>query len=881
MPVINHGHLITYIILTILSFSACSDGTSNQSENGDTDIAESDGDSIPDGDRSNDDGDLDETMPECHIDTDCEDSEVCHEGQCREPVYPAVSEFATIRANYELNSENLLVNGRTITPAGEAVFVGVQPNRLALTPDGNFAVVNEATWGTRGGKANRGNYALRVVDLSSMEVVDTQSPPTNAVWHGLHLQAGSPLTVWTTGGKDNRIHEFELSTEGHLLFRRSISIDGCYTTDILLDAAGQTAYVTCLKSSTLALSGSVQKVDLQSETILAKTSLAGAFYLGLSPDESDLWVTSIATEVRPAEGDTVTIFDATDLGFKQSVHVGLGAEGIQIVSERNEVFVACNRSDDIYVLDLQSYAIKESLSLHEDTAPLKGMYPVRLWVDSDSHRLYVAASHENALAVIDLATKKTLGFIPTGWYPNDLALTPDGTSLIVSNGRGTGDGPADYPGPGVAGPGRNLRGTISKISLPNDSELVDYTEQVALNNNRQAQFFDFSNGNDTPLPSPDADPIPSEKIKHIFFILKENFSYDCAYGDFERGVGNPDYLLWGEDILPNQRKLAREFTLFDNFYCESDSSLDGHQWAAAGIETDFNEKYNWHASDFGTIACSLTPGTAPESDYILPHLIKQGIDAFGFGGIENFGAESLTVYAENLMPGYEWNTVPDVTDVSRAELFQEEFARRLEEGTIPSYSWIFLGNNHAFGLTVGEPIPEYWVAENDLAVGMVIDTIARSSIWENSLIFITEDDAQSGNDHIDKHRCPALAVGPYVKRAYLSSVLYTINNFHKTAELLLGSGPMHRLDNRAIGMYDIFTARPDLTPYEGVLDEVPRTIYEGPENSLTRMSARMDWSAIDRNPDANELYWRYRKGSEPPPASVYYRYRELEEEDEY
>lgn len=846
-----------------------------------------------------------------------------------EPALPQINDIALRPATYELNQENWLINGKRITPAGVDVLVGTQPSRVLLTPDGTHALVNEATWGSFPRDGNRGTYFMRVVRLSDMTLTQTVLSPSTALWHGMDLLITDTTTLWATDGKENNVVSFALAATNYLTALSIIPLPDCYSADVAADARRRRLYVTCLASDSANLSGHVLRVDLAAgaatgSVAATSTNLPGAFHASLSPDGDTLYVASIATAALPEDGDLVWALDPDTLAVKKEIRVGWGPAGLTVAPGRNELYVPCNRSDDVYVIDLATNTVKTAISLHHRPAPLKGLYPVRAAVAPGEKTLFVTTSHENAIAVVDLEEREVKGFIPTGWYPNDVAVTPDGGTLVVSVGRGVGDGPnvlsaessgEDVASPGLdtgskhaatptqdvhsqglrtasfednsrpelTAPGRALRGSISKIAVPDAATLAAYTQQVEDNNNVQSLYFDFSRGNATPLPSPGAPTAASDKIRHVFFILKENFSYDAAFGDHETGNGDPAYVLWTEDVIPEQRKLAREYTLFDNFYCEADSSLDGHQWAAAGIETDYLEKVSWHAvhEQLGVPAVSLTPGTVPLSRFILPHLIDQGIDALGFGGLENFGIDAFGKYRENYIADFGWNTTPDRTDVARAEQFREELARLVSSNKVPAFSWIFLGNNHAFGLRIGEPIPEYWVGENDKAVGMVVEAISQSPIWEHSLIFITEDDAQSGLDHVDKHRCPALAIGPYVKRGYVSSVMYTINNFHKTVQLLLGSTPMHRLDERAIGMYDIFTIEPDFTPYQAVGRDVPRTLYTGGDEKLLAMSAAMDWTEIDKNPNAGEFYWRYRKGTAPPKRSVVYKYwRPAEDEDD-
>lgn len=864
------------LLLLAVLLAACSfmsddddDDTAPVTDDDDDDITTTDDDDTDDG---------------CTTWKDCDAPLTCRNRECVTPALPVTNAWATDLATYDINTDNLLIGGKRITPVGERLWMGTQPTRVLLARNGKYAVVNEATWGSES-TSNRGIYYLQVVDTASWEVVSKVTPESKAVWHGLAVvESGDTTHVWSTDGPPGNLNAFNLDVDGQLSQFREIPIEGCYSSGLAVSADESLAYVTCMNSGTGALNGKLAKINLDTDAVTMVEDLPGAFSPVLSPDGARLFVASISTAARPEEGDVVWVFDTATGSQIREIRVGWAPQGMVFHPVRNELYVACNASDEIFVLDAASLDVERVIPLHNDPAPLKGYYPVWFDFTADGSRLYIAASHENAILVMDDASGDILGKIPTAWYPNDLEVVPGGNELIVSEGRGVGEGPADYLGDDkLAGPGRTLRGSVARIPVPDAAALAEQTQLVDFNNNRQATYFDFSGGNDTPLPNPDAPLAASSKIKHIFFILKENMAYDAGYGDLEVGNGEPEYALWGEEGLPNQRKIAREHVLFDNFYCLSDSSIDGHQWPSLGIETDFIEKHNWHSINhgFGTIAISLTPGTQGDSLPFMPHLIEHGHSVMGFGGIENFGTKAFTTYADYLAPGYDHLGGFHATDWSRAEEFKELFESQLEAGTVPAFTWIFIGNNHGEGLRVGKPTPDYWVRENDLAVGIIVDAISKSPVWEESMIFITEDDSQNGYDHVDTHRCATIALGPWLKRNYVSSVVYSINNFHKTVELLLGVPPMHRLDAMAIGMYDIFAGRPDDQPFEANLDPVHEEdyIYNGPASRLTAWSEKMNWSDIDLNPDAAAFYWAYKKGTAPPKPSAYYRHRMETDED--
>lgn len=823
----------------------------------------------------------DNGAPRCQAAADCAGENVCASGRCAAARLPVVHDFALSRPTADGVDENILVNGRLIRPVAPSIRLGTFATRLALHPGGRFAAVNENGFGTIRTPEDHDNKEerLRIVDLDAMKVVQEVGMQRRSMHLGLRWDAAGSL-LYVAGGYDRTIQRYRFGADGRVTFDRLWELHDCYTTDIVLAPDEKRLYTSCFQQSKVA------RLDLSSGAQLDIEAGHEPYTLALTPDGRRLFAANISTVPQPANGDTVTALDVERGTTIGAIHVGLAPEGMVLAPDGRSLYVACNKTDEVIEIDAVTLAVKRRISLLGDAGALKGIYPTLLTLAPDAKTLYVAGAGENLVAVVDLATGTVRGSIPTEWYPTDVALSRDAKTLYVLNGKGRGDGPrTDDVGPnGLTRNdpvGRQLFASILKTPVPSGERLAELTAIVAENNDRQSRYFDLSGGNDTALPSPDA--AGRSPIRHVFFIIKENFSYDSAYGDLGKGDGEPSYTLWGEEVIPNQRKLAREFTLFDNFYCDAESSIDGHQWAAAGIEPDWVEKVwilGYAGFGFPDPAVSLTPGTIPESRFFMPHLIEQGIHAYGFGGAENFGLGLLNRYRGNILLDYPFLLDAKFKDHDRAVLFQKEFGASVANGTVPAFSWIFLPNNHAFGLSVGQLVPESWVADNDDAVGIVLDTIAHSPVWESSLVFIVEDDSQSGYDHVEKHRCPMVAIGPWVKRNYTSSVQYSMPNIHKTIELILGSAPMHRWDAKATGLYDVFTARADTTPFTREVRRFPDVVYPGPENELTALSSRLDWTDIDKNPEAAELYWRYRKGTPPPVVPNVVRERPDDDGDE-
>ncbi|MCC6156814.1 MAG: bifunctional YncE family protein/alkaline phosphatase family protein [Deltaproteobacteria bacterium] len=857
-------HLMVFVVFFACLASCADDDDDDDSGSAGT----TDDDTATDDDASIDD----DTYP-CPNDDACSADQVCRDGACRDPIYPAINPIAYRQVTADDPDENMIVNGRLIRPAGESVLLGTFPTRMAVHPSGNVIAVNENGFGTVTDPDDWEDkrHLLRILDSETLDVLRTVPMPGRSMYIGLRYSSDGGL-LYVSGGQDESVHVFDSTNPTDPEFERSIATPGCYSADLAIDESENILYVSCDPTS------QIMTVDLDTDLVVDTRAMGlRPYMLALSPDGSRLFVGNWASIHQKTVGDPVHVIDTASGELIESVHVGLGPEGMVFSADGQSLYVVCNRSDEVAEIDVATLQVIRTIPLYEGAGNLTGLSPTFAALSPDGDTLYVSGAGDNAIVQVDLPSGEVAGRIPTEWYPLDVAISPDGESIYVLNGKGRGDGPTEYEGEGFPSEnrdqiGRQLFGSIFQIPVPDASTLAEYTQAVRDNNTRQSLYFDFSNGNDTPVPSP-GEPRESP-IKYVFLILKENFSFDCAYGDFEPVNGRADYTLWDETIVPNQRRLAREFTILDNFYADAESSVDGHQWAAAGIEPDFMEKswvLNYAGYGLPSSVTSLSPGAMPESLLFLPHLIENGLFVRAYGGFDNFGLQSVNRYRRNIALWYPQFITQNFKDEDRARIFIKEFESRVESGTVPTLSYIYLPNNHAFGLSIGALTPQSWIADNDVAVGMVVDAISRSPVWHQSLIIVFEDDSQHGFDHVDQHRSPVLAIGPWVKRGYVSSVAYSMPNIHKTVELILGVDPMHRFDGLATGMYDLFVARKDTTPFDHVERQYPDTVFEGPKSALTDLSSQLDWADIDRNPRAAELFWRYVRGTDPPTRKATFR----------
>jgi YVTN family beta-propeller protein len=591
------------------------------------------------------------------------------------------------------------------------------------------------------------------------------------------------------------------------------------------------------------------------------------------------------------------------------------------------LYVTASNVDLLVVVDTATLATVAEVPLNVFTSgPLPhqpvGLYPNALAVSPDGRRVYVADAGINAVQVVDVdPTARTFspaGFIPTGWYPSALALSADGTRLYVANGKGNGVGPnggAGFPVLPSHYIGVLLKGSISVIDSVDQYDLQAGTEQIVANNGFTSTAVQWVDG--TPadgqvqrgLPVPvEFGSGPSDLIKYVVFIFKENRTYDQLLGTLPGGNGDPDLTDYGENVTPNTRALATEFATGDNFFNDGEVSETGHDWADQANCTDFMEKMWPPNYDRNLPSDVLDYGQErfAKGGLIFQALEQQGIPFRVYGetlallsrfaaGINGGGVRSLvfpvttafkgfptvadiltivngdieslrargvdvdllskTVWP-NQMLTFPMNIIASFMDTQRAQLFTSELDGFSASGTLPNFLFIWLPNDHTFGASHTDPTPRSAVADNDAGMGMVIDALSHSPFWPQMAVFVTEDDPQGGQDHVSAHRTISLAVSPYVKRGYISHVHQSSMSMTKTMELLLGAQPMTQFDRYATDMRDYFTNTPDLTPYTArprtFPPETNRSPAEAPNRYLrhaARLSASLNLRAVDEDGD--------------------------------
>jgi YVTN family beta-propeller protein len=585
---------------------------------------------------------------------------------------------------------------------------------------------------------------------------------------------------------------------------------------------------------------------------------------GDPPPEGDPQALSSGTPVRidPKTGvanqGTVSVLAPVPGKWKlvKTIPVGLHPSGMIADRDGRFLYVANANDDTVSVIDLARDAVVETITCRPEARLPFGSGSNALALSPDGGTLYVANATNNCVAVVRLGAKacakadpdqpasRLLGLIPTGWYPGALLLSPDGKQLVVVNVKGIGS--LSQPRPVAAGKNtHDFLGSVSVIDVPDGPQLARYTAEVHANNRLSTSLAGLEK------PRPDARPVPVPErhgepsvFKHVIYVIKENRSYDQILGDMKEGNGDPKLVMFGEDVTPNQHALARQFTLFDNFYCSGALSATGHQWVNEAYVTDYLEKA------FGGFTRSYPVDgddalAFASSGFLWSHALAHKKTFRNYGEFTRSTYPQGTTWAD-VYNDYKNDTrkvrievqanvaamaphthphypgFPLLTpDVYRTRLFIEDLKAFEEKGELPDLIYVFLPCNHSVGTTPGFPTPRAMVADNDLALGRIVEAVSRSKFWPETCIFVVEDDPQFGFDHVDGHRSVAQVISPYTRRKFVDSANYNQTGMVKTIELILGLSPMNQLDLSATPLRNCFQAEPDLRPYAVVPNKVP------------------------------------------------------------
>lgn len=762
----------------------------------------------------------------------------------------------------EKTSQILLPNGWKLSPAGRSINLGDLPLNMQLSSTGKFLAV------TNNGQSIQ---SLQLIDPKTETILDEQLLAKS--WYGLAFSKDEQH-LYVSGGNDNWILDFRIENNklgksdtiklGPVWPKGKISPAG-----IAVNKANTRLYTVTKEDSTLYI------INPNEKKVLKKVQLpAIAYSCLLSPDGSKLYISLWG-------GRAVAIVSTASEEIVQQVPVGDHPNELLLNKKGNFLFVANANDNTVSVINTLTNKVSETIATTLYATQLTGSTTNGLALSTNEKTLYIANADNNCLAVFDVSrpgSSQSLGFIPVGWYPTNVKTL--GSKILVTNGKGNTslanpEGPqpiskADNSGYQMGSTANNklqyiaglFKGTLSFIDVPKAEQLKSYTAQVYANtpfNDKRTILADGEAGN--PIPRKQGQKSP---IKHVFYIIKENRTYDQVLGDLPQGNGDSSLTLFGKKITPNQHALAEDYVLLDNFYVDAEVSADGHNWSMAAYATDVIEK-SWPTGYGGRGGAGNYEGgrpvTYPKDGFIWDYCQRAGITyrSYGeFGDYAKANIKSLQGHMCPASPGFDM----DITDQVRADAWQHDFDSLLNVGAVPQFSTLRISNDHTSGQKKGKISPQAAVADNDLAVGRILEHLSHSPIWKESVVFILEDDAQNGPDHVDAHRSPAYVVGPYVKRNTAVHTMYSTSGFLRTMELILGLPPMSQYDAAAVPLFECFTSTPDFKPYtvkQPLIDLDTRNVAN---NESSRRSEQFNFAKEDAAPDLdlNEVVWKSVKG---------------------
>ena len=798
--------------------------------------------------------------------------------------------FADIQVGKLPNGEQSLPSKQILRAAGQRLQFFGRPVDLALAPDGRTAFIKNM-------------HNLLVVDVPTWRLLQlTNYPGSRASMHGIAVSPDG-LHVYVTGA-GNEVYDWSIGTNRTVSVSRTILMpSGSDPCGIALSADGTRAYVCLSILNRLAV------IDLLAGTLSNQINVGIAPWdVVLSPDETKAYVSDWggrfpkAGDLTASSAGTSVVIDDRGVaasGAVSFVDLGSGLETAQVPTDLhpsdlelsadgNTLYVANANSDTVTVINTQTKAVKETILVRPDPTFPYGSAADALALSKDGKNLFVAVAGNNAIAVVELpnglhTNSVVQGFLPTDWYPG--ALVTASNRIYVANVKGLGSRFA----PMVTG----FAGTANKIPIPSLDALSKYTAQVYEDGRvpQIKQTQQILRGGQTPLPVPYRVGEPSV-FQHVLYILKENKTYDQIFGDMAQGNGSSNLCIYPQFVSPNHHAVAQQYVLLDNFYCNGVVSCDGHSWSTEANSTDHIEK------SFGGFSRSYTfggddPLTSSSSGFIWNNVLRHGLTfrnygemLFGSAGgtwLQTYsdytnhtrkvrftlttGIASLLPYSSTNVPG--WNL--GIPDVVRADGFIRELNAAQSNGVWASFHLLYLPNDH----TGGPPTPRAQVADNDLALGMVVEAVTKSIFASNTVIFVMEDDPQGGYDHVDGHRSICLVISPYTKRGQVMSSFYNQAGALHTMEQILGLPPMNQQDAMAPLMFDCFTNVPDFTPFTALSNNIPlaegitNTIAVSPKSSYwANKLQKMDFSRPDQiNEDIfNHYIWWTIKGNAPYPA---------------
>ncbi|THU41598.1 hypothetical protein FAM09_05740 [Niastella caeni] len=779
-----------------------------------------------------------------------------------------------------------LPNGWFLSPAGRSLPLGDLPLNLVVSPSKKYLAV------TNNGQSVQ---SLQLIDAKSEKVIYSEVIPKS--WYGLKFSADEKF-LYASGGNDNWILQYAI-TDKKLVLKDTIKLGGKWPVKISpagldIDDVNKLLYVVTREDNSLYI------IDLTTKKTVQRIQLsAEAYTCLLSPNKKELYISLWG-------GDKLLVFNTDARAVAGSIAVGDNPNEICLTKNGKYLYIANANDNSVSVIDVLQRKVIETFNtaLYAD-AP-NGSTTNGLALSANEKTLYIANADNNCLAVFDItkpAASSSKGFIPTGWYPTSVKVI--GRKIYVANGKGF----SSMPNPNGPNPVKKreevkyqegdskkpvtveyiaglFKGTLSIIDEPSEKQMNAYSKMVYDNTpyykGKELQTQGEA-GNPVPMKIGDASP-----IKYVFYVIKENRTYDQVLGDMPEGNGDKKLVLFGEQYTPNQHALAREFVLLDNFYVDGEVSADGHNWTMGAYATDYLEK-TWPTSYGGRGGTYAAEGNRAiannKKGFLWDHCKRAGVTFRTYGEFADDYKPNIPVLKGNYCTYYTgWDMA--TRDTTRFYQWKKDFDSLLAINQLPRFNSVRFGNDHTEGLRKGRPTPYAHVADNDLAVGLFVEYLSKSPIWNECAIFIIEDDAQNGADHVDAHRSTAYVAGGLVKRNYVDHTMYSTTSMLRTIELILGIAPMSQYDAAAIPMWRCFTNTPNSKPFNALPANIDLNEKNVALNKWQQQSETFNLTKEDAVPDLefNIVLWHGLKGDHipfpGPKRAAFVKLHKEEEEDE-
>lgn len=762
-----------------------------------------------------------------------------------------------------------LPNGWSLTPVGKNIQLGDLPLNLVVSNNKKWLAV------TNNGQSTQ---TIELIDRARGQKVDSIIIAKS--WYGLAFSKNDQF-IYASGGHDNRVNKYSIVhnklklVDSFILGKKWPNRIGTAGLDID-ESIHKKLFVVTKEDNSLYV------FDLTTKQIANKISIGSeAYTCRLSKDKKILYISSWG-------GDKILIYDIAAQKITDSIATGSHPNEMLLSKNGQYLFVAIAQDNAVSIIDTKTKKIVETLNAALYPQAPTGSTSNGLALSEDQKTLYIANADNNCLAVFDISSpgkSKSKGFIPVGWYPTNVKVV--GKTIYVTNGKGLSSAANPY-GPNPAGTGEVVlrhagdstrpvkvqyiaglfHGTLSIINEPSPGLLSVYSQSV-YNNTPYTKEKELNPGGEpgNPIPMKVGDRSP---IKYVFYIVKENRTYDQVLGDAAGGNGDTSLTIFGEQITPNQHKLVKDFVLCDNFYVDAEVSADGHNWSMGAYANDYLEK-TWPSSYGGRGGSYGGEGERKIANnrdgFIWDHCKRNKVSYRSYGEFVSGNKPSIDALKGHFAHYTGWDL--SFRDTSRFYQWKKDFDSLVAANALPQFSSIRFGNDHTEGMRAGRPTPFAHAADNDLAVGMFIDYLSKSSVWKESVVFILEDDAQNGPDHVDAHRSPVYIVGPYVKRKTVDHTMYSTSGILRTIELILGMPPMTQYDAAATPLWRVFTSRPDYTAFNHLPVNVDLNDKNPARTPMALLSEKFDWGKEDAVPDLvfNEILWQGLKGK-PAPSPV-------------